>query len=641
MKRHTKVAAVFFCSLGWIYAGSVFGDDSAESVMVDAAVAAAAQASAAETPVEAPAAVTPAPAPAKAPSLFAPAADEPPVTNGNAVKVGSFGQIDLHVKELDLTQVLQLLSIQSQRNIVASRNVSGTVSADLYGVDFYEAMDAILHTNGFGYREKGNFIYVYTANEIKAMEEAERKVVSRLVRLNYITAADASTFVQPLLSAAGSIAVSADAKSGFIPTTSDGGANSFAHADTLIIRDYPQNVDEIAAVLKELDVRPKQVLVEATILQARLSESNAWGVDLTILADFAVSEFTNPLSAIDDLIDGTVGPSGGAGQSTTGATTGDSSLRVGIVTDSVAAFIKALDSVTDTTVLANPKLLVLNRQKSDLLVGERLGYLSTTATETSTTQTVEFLDTGTQLTLRPFVSDDGFVRLELRPSISDGETKLVGDFVIPNQTTQELTTNVMVRSGQTVVLGGLFKEDTVISRRQVPWLGDIPIAGAAFKGQDDTVERSEVIFMVTPTIVKDESMYAAGERMKDSIELARVGARQGLLPWSRSKMTASHLREAMDYMDAGNKDKALWAVNKALTLDPSFVEARRLKEQITGETEWSPGNSMLNHAINEMVKEQAPDMPSATEPAVDGPSADAGATVGHEATAAVEPTTAQ
>jgi type IV pilus assembly protein PilQ len=630
MQKHKTMAAVFFCSLGCICADSALGADDASQVTPAASPAPATQAA---TPTGV---VTPA---GKQQSLFAPAPEELP--NGQTVKVSSFGQIDLHVKDLDLTQVLQLLSIQSQRNIVASRNVSGSVSADLYGVDFYEAMDAILHTNGFGYREKGNFIYVYTAAEMKAMEDAERKVVTRIVRLNYITAADASTFVQPLLSAAGSISVSAEAKSGFSPTTSDGGANSYAHIDTIIVRDYPQNVDEIAAVVKDLDVRPKQVLVEATVLQARLSEQNAWGVDLTILADFAIDEFTNPLSAIDDLVDGTVGPSGGGGQTSTGGTTGNNSVRIGIVTDSVAAFIKALDSVTDTTVLANPKLLVLNRQKADLLVGDRLGYLSTTATETSNTQTIEFLDTGTQLTLRPFVSDDGFIRMELRPSISNGSTELVGDFVIPNQTTQELTTNVMVRSGQTVVLGGLFLEDTTIGRRQVPVLGDIPLLGAAFKGQDDNIERAEVIFMVTPTIVKDEALYAAGDRMKDSIELARVGARQGLLPWSRSKMTASHLREALEYKASGNTDKALWAVNKALTLDPTMVEARRLKADLSGAADRTHSDSMLKNAIDLMVEKQVQTeqsaAPAPTAPAAEAPAASAPAPAPVTAPAAAAP----
>jgi type IV pilus assembly protein PilQ len=652
-KRYTTcLSAVFFCSAGWVYSGPALGADGAEGVAVEAEpVAAAPQAVAPATQPAADAAAAPAPAETPAPSLFEAADKKDPhkLPEGQSVNVGSFGQIDLHVKDLELTQVLQLLSIQSQRNIVATKNVAGSISADLYGVDFYEALDAILHTNGFGYREKGNFVYVYTAAEIKAMEEADRKTIGRVYRLNYITAGDASKFVSPLLSPAGSIAVSADSETGFAPTVGDGGANTYANGDVLIIRDYPENVDEIVAVVEDLDVRPKQVLVEASVLQARLSEENAWGVDLTILADFAIDEFTSPLGVIDDLLDNTgPGPSGGAGTSTPGNVgSGDSTLKVGIISKNVAAFIKALDSVTDTTVLANPKLLVLNRQRADLLVGEKLGYISTTTTDTSATQTVEFLEVGTQLTLRPFVSEDGFIRLELRPSISDGETRAVGNVIIPNETTQELTTNVMVRNGQTVVLGGLFKEDTTIARRQVPYLGDVPIVGAAFKGQDDTVTRSEVIFLVTPTIVKDEAMYAAGDKIKDQLEMARIGAREGLLPWSRSKLTAAHMRDALQHYKEGDREKALLSANMALDLDPTTTEAMRLKEELTGQRTYWPDNGVMQDSIDAYIKSQvdevAPEGGASEAPATQPAAETAEAPAAPEAqpaepTAWVEPT---
>ncbi len=527
------------------------------------------------------------------------------------IKVGSFGQVDLHVKDLEIAQVLQLLSLQSQRNIIASRNVAGSISADLYGVDFYEALDAILHTNGFGYQEKGNLIFVYTATELQSIEEAQRKITHRIVRLNYIPAADASAFVTPLLSPAGSVSVSGDVSAGFQPSIGDGGANSFAHTDTLIIYDYAENVDEIVNVLQELDKRPQQVLVEATILQARLSEDTSFGVDLSVLTDFAINKFLDPIGIIEDVFTNGPNPqvSSARGQykafeTTVGNTrAGDSGVRIGVVTDTVAAFIRALDSVTDTTVIANPKLLVLNRQKADLLVGEKLGYLSSTATDTSTTQTVEFLEIGTQLTLRPFVSDDGFIRLELRPSVSDGNTnRTVGSFVVPETTNQEVTTNVVVHNGQTVVLGGLFKEDTEVSRRQVPGLGDIPVLGVMFKGQDDKVARNEVIFLITPTIMKDKALGDMGDRVAGGIESARLGGREGLLPWSRTKLITAHIRDAQQLYDQGEFEKALWTVNMALALNPQAIEGIRLKEKLTGQQAYVSTNlSILNEAVDQVI----------------------------------------
>src|SRR5690606_24467271 len=156
------------------------------------------------------------------------------------------------------------------------------------------------------------------------------------------------------------------------------------------------------------DTRPKQVLVEATILKADVTENMAFGVDFSILSNIGLEFFANPLSAVSELISGAVtptGPTGAVTGSVGNVSDGSGGLRIGVTSNNVSAFIRALDSVTDTTVLANPKLLVLNRQKAEVLVGEKIGYLSTTATATATTQTVEFLDTGTQLTVRPFVSE--------------------------------------------------------------------------------------------------------------------------------------------------------------------------------------------------------------------------------------------
>jgi len=230
--RNTKYwLGVFFCSVGCICNSSALG--AGEDIPALAG-----------EPIP----------PDATPALFETASEDEALPQGQQVEVGSFGQIDLHVKDLDLTKVLQLLSIQSQRNIIASRNVAGTISADLYGVDFYEALDAILHTNGFGYREKGQFIYVYTADEIAQLEEQDRELAYKIVRLNYINAADASAFVSPLLSSNGSIALSGESEDGFEPSLSDGGANQSAHQDTLVIRDYPENIEQILAVIEELDM---------------------------------------------------------------------------------------------------------------------------------------------------------------------------------------------------------------------------------------------------------------------------------------------------------------------------------------------------------------------------------------------------
>jgi len=617
--------SLFFCLCGWVCAGSAIGAQTADDGQVAAAPGTTITVGG-ETDDE-------------AESLFAADVEDDQSTElpaGQTVEVGKGGQIELHVENQEVTKILKLLSLQAHRNIVASRNVAGTVSADLYGVDFYEALDAVLHANGFGYREKANFVYVYTAEEMAKMAELEATLVTRVKRLNYITAIYAKSFADTLLSERGSIVVNTELASSMEPTLEDNGKNEFAYADTLVIRDQQEHVDEIIRVIDELDERPKQVLIEATILRVRLNEDNAFGTDLSVVLDNNMGLFTDPLNVVDQTLTGTVGTYALSGngetiQSTVGnVKQGDAGFKVGVVTRNVSVFVRALDRVSDTTVIAKPKLLVLNRHRARLLVGEKLGYLSSTATETSTTQTVEFLEVGTQLTVRPFAGDDGFIRLEIQPSISDGETIAVGNVIVPNESTNWLLTNVMVRSGQTVVLGGLFKEDTTISKDQVPGLGQMPVLGGAFQGHDDTVTRSEVIFLITPTVVKDKSLYAGGDEASTSVTETGIGAKTGLLPWSRSKQTAARMSDAMEYRRQGDTDKALLYVKMALALEPTFEDALKLKRQLVKQAQYEPQDSILKHSIDAIVAEQqkvneaaeqaakpvaAPESPATAEPA--------------------------
>jgi type IV pilus assembly protein PilQ len=511
---------------------------------------------------------------------------------GQTVELTETGEIDLHVKELEITKVLQLLSIQGQKNIIASRGVENAkVSADLYKVSFEEALQSILEPNGFGYVEEGNFIYVMTKDELEKRENANRKLVTKILRLDYLRADEAAGFVTPMLSENGAITASGNVDDGISPTLDDAGADNYAGPPTLVIRDYEDSVAEITSVLEDLDIQPKQVIIEATILRATLTENNQFGVDFSLFTDLTGA---SPLDIVDGLISGGAPTDSRAGAIESGGNfSSDSAVKLGFVAGDAAVFVSALDSVTDTTLIATPKVTVLDRNKTSILVGDKIAYLSTTVTETSETQTVEFLEVGTQLNVRPFVASDGSIRLELKPSVSDATIRDIGDTDAPDESTVELTTNVIVKSGQTIVLGGLFTDDTSVNRNQVPGLGDVPLLGAAFKGHDDTVGRSEVIFLVKATVVENETLVQLGDEGMARVDAARLAEREQLLPWSRSKLTAAHMVNARKHYDealtltgdarTAKMGDALYAVDMALHMNPSMVDALLLKEQITGE----------------------------------------------------------
>lgn len=557
-----------------------------------------------------------------APGNEAPAKAHKPATDENGqpregsaeagVKVSDYMTVDIFVQDEDLANVLQMLSLQSRKNIIASKDVSASVTANLYGVTFYEALDSVLHVNGYGYIEKGNFIYVHTLEEIAQIEAAERKIVSKIIRLNYLNANDAAEFVTPLLSEAGQIKTNGDPGEFSLPEDNPTGNEQYALSAMLIVFDYEDHIAEVEELLKQIDTKPAQVLVEATILQTSLNEANAFGVDFSVLHDVNFLDFLGgggplgvPGSLAQTAADG-FGPTDNEGTgvtSTAGNFAGPGTIKAAILADQVGVFIRALDEVGNVSILSNPKILALNRQPAKVLVGRKLGYLNTTATETSTTQTVEFLDTGTQLAFRPFVSNDGMVRLELKPRVSEGVIRTATDatgaaVTIPDEITQEITTNVIVPDGSTVVLGGLFKETTKLNRSQVPVLGDIPILGLAFQGHDDSTDRAEIIFMIKPTVVHDRVMAEQGDRAVAYAESVRTGTRQGLLPFSRERQTAQLNLEAERLAAEGKTDEAMWKLRRSIELNPMQPDAIRMKERLQNGRDMWPSGSVLDRVID-------------------------------------------
>jgi hypothetical protein len=197
--------------------------------------------------------------------------------------------------------------------------------------------------------------------------------------------------------------------------------------------------------------------------------------------------------------------------------------------------------------------------------------------------------------------------MELSPRVSEASLRTVTDanavlVTIPDEITNELTTNVRVRDGKTLVLGGLFREKNDISRRQVPLLGDVPVLGWAFRGQEDSVDRDEIIFMITPNIVNDEKLWDIGE---DTLQYARafvVGGRDGLLPFSREKLTSGYNQDATAAFNRGDHDMALYYINNSLRLRPMQPEMIRFRETVTGAIEQPHLRSMMERVLKENLR---------------------------------------
>ena len=524
------------------------------------------------------------------------------------VNVSDAGTVEIHVNEANLVEVLRMLSLQSQKNIIASKDVRGTVTANLYNVTIKEALDAILKSNGFGYREKGNFIYVYTSKELADIEKSERQTKTEVFKLHYSPAANVMSVVKPMLSNEGQVAFTAAANKGIESGSKDAGGDAVATEDMIVVRDYPENLDRIRNALKDIDHRPQQILLEATIMSARLTDDNALGVDFNILGGVDMGNFTHANSQI---------LSSGIGAGASGTATGVNNprsfgtgkaftepiaggLKIGFVTSEFSMFVSALETVANTTVLANPKVLALNKQRGEVLVGREDGYLTTTVTDTTTVQTVEFLKTGTRLTFRPYIGDDGYIRLEVHPEDSDGH--VVNG--LPTKTTTEVTSNVMVKDGHTIVIGGLFRESGNAARSQIPWFGNIPIIGALFRNRTDQTTREEIIILLTPHIIKDDAAYSrASEEAQRDMDKLRVGVRRGMMFYGRERLAEADYDKAVREMNKKNpsRRKAIWYLDAAINLNPTFLEAIKMKESLSGKEVTSVDNSDIHYFVKRLV----------------------------------------
>ena len=521
------------------------------------------------------------------------------VTDTDVAYDNAAGTVEIHVNDANLVEVLRMLSMQSQKNIIASKEVKGTVTANLYSVTVREALDAILAANGYAYEEKGNFVYVYTKEELAAREQASRQRKTEVIRLYYTPVATAVNMVKPVLSKDGEVAFTEPAKSGLESGSADAGGNSHSTEDVMVVTDYEDRIAEVKRVLAEVDKRPQQILVEATILRATLNEDNAMGIDFQVLGgvDFGGLSTGTASIAAGTRVGGVsqAAADGGVGFGSTGFTQNvpkQGGLQLGLIKNNIAVFLDALESITDTTVLANPKILALNKQKGEVIVGKEDGYVTSTTTDTTTVQTVEFLQTGTRLIFRPYIGDDGFIRMEIHPEDSSGGLTAAN---LPSKTTTEVTSNVLVRDGHTIVIGGLFREDSNSTRGQVPGLGNVPFAGALFRSQRDHTTREEIIILLTPHIIKDEGVYSKlSEEEQQKMDQMRVGVRRGMMGSGRERLAEGFFDAAQTELAKPNpnRGKVLWNLNAATNLNPKFLEAIELKQQITGKEMKSVDNSI-------------------------------------------------
>ena len=508
--------------------------------------------------------------PAPAPPLPVPPVSEPlpeqlPPSRDAIVKGEGDDKLDITLEGTDLRDVLKDLSFHGGFNVLASKSVTGTVTAHLAGVDVNTALSAILKSTGFIGRREGNILYVGTPEDFNLMDQTQDEVRTRIYRPNYVKAADLQSLMSPMLTPQiGKITVSAPAEVDIPADQTKTGGNDFASADVVMVRDFETVLRQMDEVFAEVDVKPKQVAIEAMILSVRLTDKYEMGVSWELFLDQTNTR----------LLSGKPLPDLGAISATTGG------LKFGFLDQSMSVFIDALETIGDTNVIASPRLTVLNKQRAEIQIGEELGYVSTTVTDNSAMQTVNFLDVGTLLRIRPFIGNDGMIRLEVHPELSTGTVRVEQGMSLPNKAVTQVTTNVMCPDGCTVVIGGLIREDLKTSTTQIPLLGNMPWIGPAFRQKKEDTERIEIIVVITPRIISDEKNAAEGLQYGNEFTQRQSVYFDKMSPIAKRNYGLHHLRKARAAYAAQDYTTALQQVNLAIHYDPLSRDAIVLRNEI-------------------------------------------------------------
>ncbi|MCU0641122.1 MAG: hypothetical protein MUC35_03415 [Candidatus Margulisbacteria bacterium] len=384
------------------------------------------------------------------------------------------GKVYLNLKDADIKSVLQIFAKATGVNIVAGDDVTGKVTVTFSGIEPKSGLEAVLRAKGLDWFDEAGTIFVST------------KKIMRTYYLANARPSDLQTTLTAVLPA-GSVVTADDAYNVLVIQTSS---------------DYLPRVEKL---IKELDVQPTQVMVEVKMIQITDGDGGTLGLDMSYLRNGPNNNYLKT--------EGLAGKVGGTGTGETVAGLYAHALSV-FSNASLEAFLQALSTVARYDIVATPRLTTLNNKQASLLIGQKLGYKTSIISQTSTTQQINFLNVGTSLTITPNVTKNGLIRMKVEPKLSDGS--VVND--LPNEDTTETHNEVVVKDGQTFVIGGLVRDKDVVTDVGIPILSSIPFIGSLFRRSVTEKSKVELMVFATPHIITAEyldSLQPEIDKMKD------------------------------------------------------------------------------------------------------------------------------
>lgn len=454
-------------------------------------------------------------------------------------------KLTLEVVNVEILDVLKLLSKRSGLNIVVGPEIKGQVSIFLKDVPIREGLKTILQSRGLAYYEEDGIFKVISEREYQERFGIPFGDV-RTMRTFPVRHADATELAATLnfmKSPAGKIVV--DGRSNTLVVTDtpralddmhrlvvrsdrplvtraikiryariedleaklqDAMRKSFGHfaidkrSNKIFITDIPSRVSRISAMIKAFDVKTPQVLIEAKVIEVHLTDGYRQGINWNAVLRNA--SLSIPLNVT--------------------APTGSSLTTLTSSRGDLTVVLQAIEAMGKTNTLSSPRITALDNQEAKLAVATKQPYVSQTVVQTTnstnTADNVQFVDVGVTLNVQPRILSGGLIEMKIKPQVSASTSSLELQGVasgsntaftrtrIPIVTTQELETVVTVRSGTTIIVGGLIQDQQGKQRQGVPFLRRMPVVGHLFSSESDNFDKTELVMFLTPTLVEDEEL---------------------------------------------------------------------------------------------------------------------------------------
>jgi len=391
--------------------------------------------------------------------------------------------------------------------MILAPDVRGKVTVRLVNIPWDQAMEIILKMNGLGFTLEDNILRIASmgalakeADDEIRTKEAKKKaedLITRIIPVNYSEAGKIEPTIKKSLSNRGETVVD-------------------ARTNTLIVKDIPRNVDEVVALIKQLDKPTPQIMIEARIVEASLNFNRTlgvqWGGNFNANATFGNPtglNFPNSIGVTGGPTMGAVASGNGnyfvnmpapAGAGTGGGAVGFQfgSLSKALNLDLV---LSALESTGEGKVISTPRVSALDNKEAKIEQGVSIPYATSQAGGATN---VQFIDAKLSLTVTPHATPDNRIFMKIQATKNAPDNSLLGAGGQPSIRKNEATTEILLTDGETAVIGGILVLDRGQTVNKIPFFGDLPLIGWLFKSTSTREEKRELLIFITPRIVKQD-----------------------------------------------------------------------------------------------------------------------------------------